>query len=155
MAIFHNWIVVRTNTPFYVHIEAELSMVDLASLICFTKNLCKNILTLTKPRANAQLVVKSVCSTYCALLLLPHPALSPSMPPVPDKQFCSSMFLDTYRIQNWSLCTHEFRGQWTNQCTGQSNVLVFSTSIKQLWDVQSFERVRVKPKFNGIRLLYS
>ena len=49
----------RTNTPFYVHIEAEVSMVDLASLMCFTK-LCKNILTLTKPRANAQLVVKSV-----------------------------------------------------------------------------------------------
>ena len=34
-------------------------MVDVASLICFTK-LCKNILILTKPRANAQRVVKSV-----------------------------------------------------------------------------------------------
>ena len=43
----------------YVHIEAEVSMVDVASLICFTK-LCTNILILTKPRANAQRVVKSV-----------------------------------------------------------------------------------------------
>ena len=33
-------------------------MVDLASSKCFTK-LCKNISTLTEPRANAQLVVKS------------------------------------------------------------------------------------------------
>ena len=49
----------RTNTPCYVHIEAEVSMVDVASLICF-KKLCKNILILMKPRANAQLVVKSV-----------------------------------------------------------------------------------------------
>ena len=36
-----------------------MSMVDVASLICFTK-LCKNIIILTKPRANAQRVVKSV-----------------------------------------------------------------------------------------------
>ena len=36
-----------------------MSMVDVASLICFTR-LCKNILILTKPRANAQRVVKSV-----------------------------------------------------------------------------------------------
>ena len=49
----------RTNTLCYVHIEAEVSMVDLASSKCFTK-LCQNILTLTEPRANAQLVVKSV-----------------------------------------------------------------------------------------------
>ena len=40
-------------------IEAKVSMVDLASSKCFTK-LCKNILTLTEPRANAQLVVKGV-----------------------------------------------------------------------------------------------
>ena len=49
----------RTNTPCYVHIEAEVSIVDLANAKCLTK-LCKNILTLTEPRANAQLVVKSV-----------------------------------------------------------------------------------------------
>ena len=40
------------------------------------------------------------CACCCALLLLPRPLLSPSMPPVPDKQSCSSVFLDTYRIQN-------------------------------------------------------
>ena len=33
MAMFHYWIVVRTNTPCYVHIEAEVSTVDVASLI--------------------------------------------------------------------------------------------------------------------------
>ena len=59
MVIFHYWIVVCTNTPWYVHIEAEVSMVDLASSKCFTK-LCTIFLTLTEPRANAQLVVKSV-----------------------------------------------------------------------------------------------
>ena len=59
MAIFHIWIVVWTNTTCYVHIEAEVSMVDLASSKCFTE-LCKHILTLTEPRANAQLVVPNI-----------------------------------------------------------------------------------------------
>ena len=47
-----------------VHIEAEVSMVDVASLMCFTK-LCKNILILTKLHANAQRVVKGVVIPNC------------------------------------------------------------------------------------------
>ena len=43
----------------YVHIEAEVSMVNLAGARCFARS-HKNILILTKLRANAQRVVKSV-----------------------------------------------------------------------------------------------
>ena len=45
--------------PDHWHIAKCRYLVDLASSKCFTK-LCKNMLTLTEPRANAQLIVKSV-----------------------------------------------------------------------------------------------